>query len=202
MSTDFRATQMQAAKYIRFISTQALRTRAMSAKRRHYRIIARARARDRSLASALAQGAWPNLSANSWTRDAHARRSAHVHVESRSALVFLVSPRLKTACARARRRTRGTSLKPRPTVREASVWTLRAYQIETPRMLVAIEFFFTAIITFLSSGRCKRAPRRSKRDANQVIRASDSAWSQTPRRFFSASLTACGLALPPVDFIT
>jgi hypothetical protein len=42
MSTDSRATQMQARKYIRFDSTQALHAGAMSAKRPHYRIIARA----------------------------------------------------------------------------------------------------------------------------------------------------------------
>ena len=41
MSTDFRVTQMQARKYIRFDSTQELHTRVMSAKRRDYRIIAR-----------------------------------------------------------------------------------------------------------------------------------------------------------------
>ena len=35
---------MQAGKYIRFVSTQELRTHARRAKRRHYRIIARARA--------------------------------------------------------------------------------------------------------------------------------------------------------------
>ncbi len=69
-------------------------------------------------------------------------------------------------------------------------------------MLIAIEFFFIAVITFLSLGRCKRGPRRLKRAANQVIRRSDSTRSQTPSRFFKASLTACGLALPPVDFIT
>ena len=45
MSTDFRATQMQAEKYIWFVSTQELRTRAMGAKRRHYRIIARTKGR-------------------------------------------------------------------------------------------------------------------------------------------------------------
>jgi hypothetical protein len=55
MSTDFRATQMQAGKYIRFVSTQALRARARKAKRRHYRIIARTRTHDGSLASALAR---------------------------------------------------------------------------------------------------------------------------------------------------
>ena len=55
MSTDFRATQMQAGKYIRFVSTQDLRTRAISAKRRHYRIIAPTRSHDGSLASVLAR---------------------------------------------------------------------------------------------------------------------------------------------------
>jgi hypothetical protein len=64
MITDFRATQMQAEKYIRFVSTQDLRTRAISAKRHHHRIIAHTQTHDGSLASAL-QGAWPSLSANS-----------------------------------------------------------------------------------------------------------------------------------------
>jgi hypothetical protein len=41
MSADSRATQMQARKYIRFDSTQELRTRAMSAESGDYRIIAR-----------------------------------------------------------------------------------------------------------------------------------------------------------------
>jgi len=55
MSTDFGATQMQAGKYIRFVSTQDWRTRAISAKRRHYRIIVRTRTHDGSLVSALAR---------------------------------------------------------------------------------------------------------------------------------------------------
>jgi hypothetical protein len=38
------------------------------------------------------------------------------------------------------------------------VWTQRAYQIETTRTRIAIEFFFIAGITFLSSRRCKRGP--------------------------------------------
>jgi hypothetical protein len=45
-----------------------------------------------------------------------------------------------------------------------------AYQIEMLRMLFAIEFFFVAITTFLSSVRCNRGPRRSNRVPNQVIR--------------------------------
>ena len=47
---------------------------------------------------------------------------------------------------------------------------LQAYQIETTRKLFAIEFFFIAVITFLSFGRCKRAARRANRAATQVIR--------------------------------
>ena len=95
MSTDFRATQMQAGKYIRFVSTQDLRTRAMSAKRRHHRIIARTRTHNRSLASVLSQGAWPNLGANSWARCAHTRRSAHADADLRSSLIFPTSPRIE-----------------------------------------------------------------------------------------------------------
>jgi hypothetical protein len=44
------------------------------------------------------------------------------------------------------------------------------------------------------------SPRESRRQASDSQR--DSIRSQTPSRFLSASLTACGLALPPVDFIT
>ena len=53
---------------------------------------------------------------------------------------------------------------------EQCVWTQRAYQIETARTLIAIEFFFIADITFLSSRRCKRGPTRLERAANQAIR--------------------------------
>jgi hypothetical protein len=45
------------------------------------------------------------------------------------------------------------------------------------------------------------SPRESRRescDSPRVIRLK----RYTPSRFLSASLTACGLALPPVDFIT
>src|SRR6201986_299598 len=44
------------------------------------------------------------------------------------------------------------------------------------------------------------SPRESRCEANDS--QSDSIRSQTPRRFLSASLTACGFAFPPVDFIT
>ena len=78
----------------------------------------------------------------------------------------------------------------------------RSYQIETTRVHIAIEFFLAAVIIFLSLRRCKRWPPLSKRAANQAIRGARFESLQTPSRFFSASLTACGLALPPVDLMT
>jgi hypothetical protein len=64
MSANFRAPQMQARKYIRFDSTQELHLRAMSAKRRDYRIIARARVPSRSSARALTRSTWPRPNAS------------------------------------------------------------------------------------------------------------------------------------------
>jgi hypothetical protein len=77
-----------------------------------------------------------------------------------------------------------------------------AYQFETARALIAIEFFLAAVIIFLSSRRCNRELSRSIRPAIQANRGARFDSRQTPSRFFNASLTACGLALPPVDFIT
>ena len=69
MSTNFRATQMQARKYIRFDSTQELHTLVLSAERHDYRIIARARAPDRSSMRALARSAWPQHNSSGCARD-------------------------------------------------------------------------------------------------------------------------------------
>jgi hypothetical protein len=77
-----------------------------------------------------------------------------------------------------------------------------SYQIETTRALNAIEFFLAAVIIFLSLRRCQRWPRLLERPANQAIREARFDSHQRPRRRFSASLTACGLALPPVDLMT
>ena len=78
----------------------------------------------------------------------------------------------------------------------------RSYQIETTCALNAIEFFLAAVIIFLSLRCCKGCPRLLERAANQAIREARCDSRQTPRRLFSASLTACGLALPPVDLMT
>ena len=64
---------MQARKYIRFDSTQELHTRLMSAERCDYRIIARARAPDRSSMRALARGAWPHHNASGCACDPSGR---------------------------------------------------------------------------------------------------------------------------------
>jgi hypothetical protein len=87
MSTDFRVTQMQARKYIRFDSTQELHTRAMSAKRRDYRIIARARAPDRSSTRSLAQ-VRERATTRTPGRATHARSRAHTRMQTPALPIF------------------------------------------------------------------------------------------------------------------
>jgi hypothetical protein len=58
--------QMRERKYIRFDFTQALHTRATSAERRDYRIIARTRASDHSSTRALAHAVHPVATARAF----------------------------------------------------------------------------------------------------------------------------------------
>jgi hypothetical protein len=55
-------------------------------------------------------------------------------------------------------------------VRKAKRFAAASVSNRNARTLFAIEFFFIAVITFLSSGRCKRELARPNRAANQVIR--------------------------------
>jgi hypothetical protein len=93
-----------------------------------------------------------------------------VRADSRSAHVFCVFPRID-AVQRVQVIVLAELLSgASDSAKSDALGRSGAYQIETARALIAIEFFFIAVITFLSLGRCKRAPQRSKRAANQVIR--------------------------------
>ena len=68
ISADFRATQMQARKYIRFDSTQELRSARDEREARVTIELSRAhRAPDRSLTRRLAQHAWSRHNPNAWS---------------------------------------------------------------------------------------------------------------------------------------
>ena len=195
---------MRRRKYIRFDSTQALHTRVTSAERRDYRIIARARASDLSLTRALASMRWTASQCRARSRADACCVAADMQASREFPLcpyILGVSEDSAYGSRRNSSRRRNWS-QARKTAREARSWPRRTYQIETTRMLIAIEFFLVVVITFLSSRRCKRRPPRSKRAANQADSRVRFDSRQTPSRLFSASLTACGLALPPVDFMT
>jgi hypothetical protein len=67
-------------------------------------------------------------------------------------------------------RAGGTDLRRAREIETQGHWPRRAYQIETPSMLIAIEFFLAVVITFSSLGRSIRPLPCSKHDENQVIR--------------------------------
>jgi hypothetical protein len=193
---------MRERKYIRFDFAQALHTRATSVERADYRIIARTRAVYHSLASALAYAVHFVTAARLHAAqtfcaalDASSFRSSFAHI-------FCASPRLSVVRAAAIHCAAEAASYAQRQYAEQRHCLRRAYQIETMRMLIAIEFFFVVIINFLSMRRCNCRLRQANRDEGRVIRSAIRLESHTPRRFLSASLTACGLALPPVDFIT
>ena len=194
--------QMRGRKYIRFHSRQELRTRAASAERLLYRIIARARTFDHSLTRALPSIAGPHHSAAAFAGCACTRWPMRAFANSCFAHIFWASPRIWIACRRAILRVDGTGLTHIRQRKRRGARVRRSYQIETTRALIAIEFFLAVVIIFLSLRRCKRSPPLLERAANQAIREARFDSRQTPSRFFSASLTACGLALPPVDLMT
>jgi hypothetical protein len=70
--------QMREQKYIRFDFTQALHTRATSAERRDYRIIARTRTSDPSLMRALARAVHSVATAYAFAREASAQQPTQV----------------------------------------------------------------------------------------------------------------------------
>lgn len=193
---------MRGRKYIRFDSTQALHTRVASAERLLYRIIARARTFDHSLTRALASIAGPHRSAGAFARCACAPRPMRACANTCFAHIFWASPRIWIGSRRAILRAGGTGLTRITQRKWRGARVRRSYQIETTCARIAIEFFLAAVIIFLSLRRCKRLPPLLKRAANQAIRGARIDSRQTPSRLFSASLTACGLALPPVDLMT
>jgi hypothetical protein len=70
--------QMREQKYIRFDFTQALHTRATTAERRDYRIIARTRSPDHSLTRALARAVHSVATPHASAREASAQQPAQV----------------------------------------------------------------------------------------------------------------------------
>jgi hypothetical protein len=163
--------QMRGRKYIRFDFAQALHTQATSTERHDYRIIARTRRSHQSLTRALAR------SVHCVHNEARVRaRSFCAAVDasslnSRFAHRLRASPRIVVAHAGALERACGTDLTRVRQRVERRHWRRRAYQIETTRMLIAIEFFFVVTIKFLSMRRCNRPFRRANRDDNEVIRS-------------------------------
>ncbi len=194
--------QMRGQKYIRFNSMQELHTRVAGAEWLLYRIIARARTFDHSLTRALASIAGPRRSASAFAGATCARRPMRACANTCFAHIFWASPRIGIGLSRAILRAAGTGLTRITQRKWRGAQVRQSYQIETTRALNAIEFFLAAVITFLSLRRCKRSPPLLERAANQAIRGARFDSVQTPSRFFSASLTACGLALPPVDLMT
>ena len=142
--------QMRERKYIRFDFTQALHTRATSAERRDYRIIARTRASDHSLTRALAHAVHSVATAHAFAREASAQQTT----QARSIPDFpIYCARLReslVARAEALHRARGTGLTRLRQRENEEQSSRRAYQIETTRMLIAIEFFLVDSIKFLS----------------------------------------------------
>jgi hypothetical protein len=142
--------QMRERKYIRFDFTQALHTRATRAERRDYRIIARTWASDHSTTRALAHAVHSLATAHvSGARSFFAAADAK-SLDSDFAHILRWSPRLSLARAEAMHRARRTGLK-RLRRRENQEHSLRrAYQIETMRTRIAIEFFLVDSMKFLS----------------------------------------------------
>jgi hypothetical protein len=167
-----------------------------------YRIIARTRASDVSSTRALARS--PRLDssrARVATQSIREAANASAH-DPRFAHIFLASPRISSVRANAIARVGGAPLRRAEERAKQQHRPRHTYQIETARMLSAIEFFLGAVIIFLSLRRCDRRLNRANRAETQVIRRAIRLEAQRPSRFLSASLTACGLAFPPVDFIT
>jgi len=194
--------QMRARRYIRFDFAQASHTRATCTESHDYRIIARTWASDHSSTRALA-----------WRRSLRSQRAdvsraklpcsaRQEFARARFAHGLLASPRIAVARAGAIRQARETRLMHECEHSKRRSRPRRAYQFETTRMLVAIEFFFVVAIKFLSMRRCNRRLWPSESQQQPSDSHCESTRRQTPRRFLSASLTACGLALPPVDRIT
>jgi hypothetical protein len=162
--------QMRRRKYIRFDFTQALHTRATTAERRDYRIIARTRSPDHSLTRALARGVHSVATAHRVHSRSFRATAGASPLKSWFAHILWASPTIVVARAGAISSAGGTRLTRVRQREKQQHRSRRAYQIETARILIAIEFFLVVIITFLSLRRCNRRLLRASRAENQVIR--------------------------------
>jgi hypothetical protein len=194
--------QMRERNYIRFDFTQALHARATTAERRDYRIIARTCASDHSLTRALAHDVHSDATPYAFTREASAQQPEQVcsspglpiYIRRLRESWLLVQEQLValTNWSRARKTTRkATALAAR------SVSNRNGAHADRNRIFLGRRHHIFVAET-LQQPTSPRESRRESSDSRRVIRLE----RQTPRRFLSASLTACGLALPPVDFIT
>jgi hypothetical protein len=160
---------MRERKYIRFDFAQALHTRATRAERRDYRIIARTRTSDHSLTRALARPFTP--------LQRRTPSCAKLLRNSRCKVAwFLIFPYIAPVsetlgCSCRSNSSRSWKALTRARQREKQRhWPRRAYQIETARMRIAIEFFLVDSMRFLSLRRCDHRLPRASCAENQVIR--------------------------------
>ena len=162
--------QMRRRRYIRFDFTQALHTRATSAERHDHRIIARARASDLSSTRAFARCV--RLGSNeARVRMRSIRSTIRTNANSsRLAHIFSAPPRIATIVRRQFYALAELISGAQGKREKQGHWPRRTYQIETTRMLIAIEFFLAVDIAFLSTRRCDPRIRHSKHGKNQVIR--------------------------------
>jgi hypothetical protein len=198
----FRTMQMRWRRYIRFDFAQALHTRAMRGEHRDYRIIARARTFNRSLMRALACGAELHReTACVGARSIRGAIGASSH-ESRFAHIFLVSPRIVSVGANTIAHVRAPRVRLARNTKGKAI--CRGERIKSKRRARSSQSNFSSSSL---SHFCRRdvaiADSRARNAAGTTrFAARDSTSRQRPSRFLSASLTARGLALPPVDFIT
>ena len=192
---------MHARKYIRFDSTQELHTRLMSAERCDYRIIARARAPNRSSMRALARGGWPHHNASGCARDPSGR-PARTREGSPALPIFSGRLRGSIRLERTHVFVPAERLQAHQTVRRAMRSPSAGVSNRNDALARRNRIFLHRCHHIFVVETLRTRASAPNRAANQAIRRFDSTCSQTPSRFFSASLTACGLALPPVDFIT
>ena len=193
---------MRRRKYIRFDFTQALHTRATTAERRDYRIIARTCASDHSLTRALAHDVHSVAAPYPFTREASAQQPEQVcsgpglpiYIRRLRGSQLLVQQQFVVLAnwSHARKITgEATALA------ATSVSNRNGAHADRNRIFLGRHHHIFVAET-LQPPTSPRESRRESSDSRRVIRFE----RQTPRRFLSASLTACGLALPPVDFIT
>jgi hypothetical protein len=193
---------MQARKYIRFDSTQELLARAISAKGGDYRIIARARSAVRSRTRTFARNAWPRPDAIRQGRNSSAQwRPSRGPIPA----LPLFSGRLRRATWLSRTRAFVLAEPPLSLLDSAKCGRSGSASVSNRNGARACRnriFLHRRDHIFVVERLQTRAMTHESLRESSDSAPTDSTLSQSPRRFLSASLTACGLALPPVDFIT